>query len=94
MDFFDRIFTSWRYYSFGQERYEKYMGNLFVTNLLRLRRVNVIIAIAVACFLVYPLIKMKFFMAGVYLAVALVALLLTVYANYKMQVVQASIRFI
>jgi diguanylate cyclase (GGDEF)-like protein len=94
MNIIHKVFSPWQYYSFGQERYDEYMGNLFVSNLLRLRQVNVIIAIVVGSFSLYPLITMQFFMAGVYLAVALAALLLAAYANYKMQVVQASNRFI
>jgi diguanylate cyclase (GGDEF)-like protein len=94
MNIIDKVFYPWQYYSFGQERYDEYMGNLFVSNLLRLRQVNMIIAIVVGACSLYPLIKMQFFMAGVYLVVAVVALLLAAYANYKMQVVQASNRFI
>jgi diguanylate cyclase (GGDEF)-like protein len=70
------------------------MKNLFVHNLMRLRQVNVIIAIVVGVFSLYPLIRLDLVTTGIYLAVALVALLLSLYSNYKMQVAQQNNRFI
>jgi diguanylate cyclase (GGDEF)-like protein len=70
------------------------MKNLFVHNLMMLRQINLIIAVVVGSFSVYPFIKLDLITAGIHLAVALVALLLSLYSNYKMQVAQQSNRFI
>jgi diguanylate cyclase (GGDEF)-like protein len=83
-----KLINFWRYYGFGPEQYHACMKNLFVHNLMRLRQVNIIIAIVVGAFSIYPLIKLDFLTVGIYLAVALVALLLSFYSNYKMQVAQ------
>jgi diguanylate cyclase (GGDEF)-like protein len=84
-----KMFYSWRYYGFGKERYYGCIGNLFVHNLIRLRQVNVVISIIIGSFSLFPLLVRKnFVMAGVYLAVALIALFIFVYSHYMMQKAQ------
>jgi diguanylate cyclase (GGDEF)-like protein len=71
------------------------MGSLFVNNLERLRQVNSAISIAVGIYSLYSLLVSKnIFSAGVYFAMALVALFIAVYSNYKMQIAQKNNRFI
>jgi diguanylate cyclase (GGDEF)-like protein len=90
-----KFIFSWQYYGFGPEQYHACMKTLFVHNLTRLRQVNVIIAIVVGSFSLYPLLlNLDFFTAGIYLASALVALFHSLYTNYKMQVAQQNNRFI
>jgi diguanylate cyclase (GGDEF)-like protein len=89
-----KLIGFWHYYGFGTEQYHACMKNLFIHNLTRLRQINLIIAIVVGAFSVYPLIKLDFLTLGIYLVVALVALLLSVYSNYKMQVAQQNNRFL
>jgi len=80
------FFYSWRYYTFGQKDYKDTMGNLFGNNLLTLYRVNIAMASFVGAFSLYPVISEKdFISAGVYLLSALIALLLALYCNYKLQ---------
>jgi diguanylate cyclase (GGDEF)-like protein len=71
------------------------MNNMFSNNLLSLRQANTIIAIFAGCFALHPIfIEKNFLIAGVYAAVAIFALLLTAYVNYKMQTSYGSNRLI
>jgi diguanylate cyclase (GGDEF)-like protein len=71
------------------------MDSLFVHNLLRLRQINVVISIAVGSLALYSLIIDKnVFSAGIYIAVSIIAMLIAVYSNYKMQIAQKSNRSI
>jgi len=71
------------------------MSNVFNNNLLSLRQANTIFAIFAGGFSLYPIfIEKNFLMAGVYLLTALIALLLAIYSNYKMQTSYENIRFI
>jgi len=85
----------WRYYTFGRERYEETIGNLFSNNLRSLYQINTAMAIIAGAFTLYPVIMERdFFSAGVYLLSALIALFLAIYSNYKMQKDSDNNRFI
>ena len=89
------LLYSWRYCTFGREQYEVTMGNMFNNNLLSLSKVNTVFAIFVGAFSLYPIISERdFISAGVYLLSALIALLLSLYSNYKMQKEHDNNRFI
>jgi diguanylate cyclase (GGDEF)-like protein len=86
---------SWRYYTFGRDKYEETIGNLFSNNLVSLCKTNTAIAIFVGAFSIYPVISERNFLsAGIYLLSALIALLLAIYSNYKMQKQSDNNRFI
>jgi len=86
---------SWRYYSLGKEHYYEAMKKIFLNNLLSLRQANTIVAVFAACFSLASLIIEKDIVkAGVCFGAALVALLLAIYTNYKMQTVFINNRFI
>jgi len=89
------FFYSWRFYTFGRERYQECMNNLFSNNLLSLRQVNVIIAVFMGSFALYPVFFEKDLKtAGICLLSIIVAVLLAFYANYKIQTSQVTNRFI
>ena len=89
------LLHSWRYYTFGRDQYEKTIGNLFSSNLVSLCQVNTAMAIFTGAFSLYPIISEKnFISAGVYLFSALIALLLAIYSNFKMQKEHDNNRFI
>jgi diguanylate cyclase (GGDEF)-like protein len=92
---------SWRYYSLGKEHYHESMKKIFLNNLLSLRQANTIVAVFAACFALVSLIgvfglpiEVNFIKAGICFTAALVALMLTIYTNYKMQTVFMNNRFI
>ncbi|MDR1838375.1 MAG: GGDEF domain-containing protein [Treponema sp.] len=71
------------------------MSNLLSNNLFSLRQVNIIIAIFMGSFALYPIFFEKsLFTAGICLLSILIALLLAFYANFKVQTSQVSDRFI
>jgi len=85
----------WRFYTFGREQYQECMGNLFLNNLLSLRKVNTVIAVLTALSSIYPLlIERNFIKVYVFLFVAAVALFISLYAHYKIQTALANIRSI
>jgi len=85
----------WRYYTFTREQYEETMGNLFSNNLLSLCHTNTAMAVIAGAFSLYPIIaERNFLSAGVYLLSALIALVLAIYSNYKMQKQHDNNRFI
>jgi diguanylate cyclase (GGDEF)-like protein len=100
------FFNTWRYYSFGKEQYQECMGKVFVNNLNSLRQVNFIIAVFAAVFSLFPIFfemdiinkgvsyGRPFINAIVYLSTALIALLLGIYINYKMQTTIVGNKFI
>jgi len=82
----NNLLNSWRFYTFGQKEYKETMGNLFSNNLRSLYLANTAMAVFVGCFSVYPVISERdFISAGVYLLSALIALLVSIYSNYKLQ---------
>jgi len=85
----------WRFYTFGREQYSECINKLFSNNLLSLRQTNNIIAIGVTIFSAFPIIyERDFIKAGVYLLVALIALLISLYSNYLMQQINVKNRAI
>jgi diguanylate cyclase (GGDEF)-like protein len=63
------------------------MSKLFISNLYNLRQANTIVSIFAACYSLVPiLIEKNFLSFAVCAATALIALLLGLYTNYKMQV--------
>jgi diguanylate cyclase (GGDEF)-like protein len=89
------LYNSWRYYSYGREQYNKSMSKVFNSNLQSLRDCNKIVAIFVGCCSFIPIVfENDIRKAGIFLAVALIAFLLSAYTNYKMQVEFVNNQFI
>jgi diguanylate cyclase (GGDEF)-like protein len=86
-----KFLYTWRFYSFGREQYQECMNNIFNNNLLNLRHGNCIVAIFIACFAFFPIVfqhnfqREGFIKAGIYIGVALIAIIISFYANYQMQ---------
>ncbi|MCL2764043.1 MAG: GGDEF domain-containing protein [Treponema sp.] len=81
-----KFLYTWRFYSFGREQYQECMNNIFNNNLLNLRQGNLVVAAFIACFSFYPLlIENSILKTGIYLGVALIALMLSFYSNYLLQ---------
>ncbi|MCL2441901.1 MAG: GGDEF domain-containing protein [Treponema sp.] len=90
-----KFLYSWRFYSFGREQYQECMGNIFSNNLLNLRHGNSIIAIFACCFAFFPIVFEKDILkAGIFLGVALIALLISFYSNFLMQQINIKRRVI
>ncbi|MDR0475245.1 MAG: GGDEF domain-containing protein [Treponema sp.] len=86
---------SWRYYSFGKERYHECLSKILINNLQNLRQANTIAAIFAGCFSLLSLIVEKDLLkAGICLGVTVIALLFSAFINYKMQTVFVNNRFI
>jgi len=94
---------TWRYYSLGKENYYASMKKIFLNNLLSLRQANTIVAIFAGCFALASFIPLfvkntsiegSLSKAGICFAAALIALMLVIYTNYKMQTVFMNNRFI
>jgi diguanylate cyclase (GGDEF)-like protein len=62
------------------------MGKIFIRNLNSLRQANTIAAVLAGCYSIVPMVVDKNFgKAGMYLATAIIALVLSLFTNYKMQ---------
>jgi len=87
---------SWRFYSFGREQYQECMNNVVLNNnLLNLRQLNIIVAIFAGTLSLIPIItELDFLKAGIYIGVAVIALLISFYANFVMQQINVSKRVI
>jgi len=86
---------TWRYYSLGKEHYFESMKKIFLNNLLSLRQANTIVAVFAGCFaLVSLMIERDIIKASICFAAAVIALMLVIYTNYKMQTVFMNNRFI
>ncbi|MDR2942058.1 MAG: GGDEF domain-containing protein [Treponema sp.] len=81
------FFYKWRFYSLGREEYAECMNKLFINNLYNLRQVNTIVAVFAGIYSLVPILYERDLINGaVCIATALIALLLGLYTNYKMQV--------
>ena len=90
-----KFLYSWRFYTFGREKYQECINDLFSNNLLGLRQANTIFAVFVGIFSLFPIIYQRnFITAGIYLLSALVAMILAMYSNYKMQISSENNKFI
>jgi diguanylate cyclase (GGDEF)-like protein len=95
MLFFNKMLFSWRYYSYGPEQYKEYINRLFINNLSTLREISKIVAIILICFIAFPIFYEKNYINALfYLSFAVIAFVLSYYANYKMQTTVVSNRFI
>jgi diguanylate cyclase (GGDEF)-like protein len=89
------FFYSWRFYSFGREQYGECMNKLFINNLYNLRQSNTIVAIFAGVYSLVPIFLEKDYISGaVCIVTALIALLLSLYTNYKMQVAIVNDKFV
>jgi len=71
------------------------MNNVFNNNLLNIRHANTIVAIFAACFAFFPMVfEQDIFKSGIYLGVAFIAILISFYANYLMQLINVKKRVI
>jgi diguanylate cyclase (GGDEF)-like protein len=87
--------NTWRYYSFGRERYYEVMNKVFISNLNSLRQANTLVAVFLAFFTVFPIFYAKnYFTAVICFGVAFIAFLFSIYLNYKMQTTIVTNRFI
>jgi len=91
-----KFLYSWRFYSFGREQYQECMNSVFNNNLLNLRHGNAILAIFAVCFSFFPIVFEGFniLKAGVFIGVAVIALLISLMANYLMQLINVKKRAI
>jgi len=88
-------FYLWRFYTFGREQYQECMNHLFLSNLLSLRKASFMTAVGVGLSSIYPmLIENNIVKMGIYLAVAIIALLVFLYSYYKTQTALISTRSI
>jgi len=95
MSFIKKILFSWRYYSYGPEQYNEYIGRLFINNLSTLRQMSKIVAIALLCFIIFPVFYEKNYINALFnLLFVVIALALSYYTDYKMQTAIVSNRFI
>jgi len=95
MSFINKLVFSWLYYSYGPEQYNEYINRLFINNLSTLRQISKIVAIIFVCFTAFPVFYEKDYINALfYLFFAVIALVLSYYANYKMQTTVVSNRFI
>jgi diguanylate cyclase (GGDEF)-like protein len=89
------FFYSWRFYSFGREQYGECMNKLFINNLYNLRQSNTIVAVFAGVYSIVPILFEKDLISGaVCITSALIALLLGLYTNYKMQVTIVNDKFV
>jgi len=101
------ILNSWRYYSFGEKEYRECMGNIFTNNLLSLFQANTIFAVFAGCFTVINFIMENNILrtgfsesikwstnTSIYLATAVLAFLIGLYTNYKMQTEHVDNKFV
>ncbi|MCL2720063.1 MAG: diguanylate cyclase [Treponema sp.] len=92
-----KFIYNWRFYSFGREQYQECMSNIvFNNNLLGLRQLNIFVAVIAGCLSLIPILAENgnFLKAGIYLAVGLIALLISFYANFIMQQINVNNRII
>ena len=76
----------WRFYSFGREQYQECLNKMFFTNLLSLRNASQILAIFAGVFAFFPfLVENNIFKMTVYLSVAAIGVLFSLFSNYLMQ---------
>jgi diguanylate cyclase (GGDEF)-like protein len=86
--------NTWRYYSFGREHYYECMNKIFINNLQSLRQANTIAAVFAGFFAILSIIvERDISKAGVCFAVAIIALSLAFFTNYKMQTIYVNNRF-
>ncbi|MDR0302868.1 MAG: GGDEF domain-containing protein [Treponema sp.] len=79
-----KLLHNWRYYGFEEEQYHENMEKVFNNNLRGLCRLNMIAAIFMACFSIYPMMfEHKILKACIYLFAAAVALALFIFSTYK-----------
>jgi diguanylate cyclase (GGDEF)-like protein len=89
------LFYSLRFYSIGREQYSECMNKVFSNNLLNLRQANIIVAIFVSLFSLFPiLVEKNILKMFVYLAVAAIAIIIAVICNYNLQKINVSEKFI
>jgi diguanylate cyclase (GGDEF)-like protein len=89
------MFYSWRFYSLGREQYSENMNKVFSNNLLSLRNANTVVIIFAGLLSLFPLIVQKdLFNMGICLAVALIALILSIVSNYNLQKINVDDKFI
>ena len=91
-----KFLYSWRFYSYGREQYQECMNNVFNNNLLNLRHGNAIVAIFAVCFAFFPIVfeDRDFIKAGIFVGVAIIAGLISLVANYLMQLINVKKRAI
>jgi len=80
------IYYSWRFYTLGREQYYECMNKVFTNNLYNLRQSNMVVAIFVGVFSLFPIFYDRDIVKSIiYLSIALIALLLVWITNYMMQ---------
>jgi diguanylate cyclase (GGDEF)-like protein len=93
--FIRNILYLWRFYSLGREQYSECINKVFSNNLLNLRQTNIIVAIFVGFFSLFPiLVEKDFFKMLVYFGVAAIAVIIAVICNYNLQKINVSEKFI
>jgi diguanylate cyclase (GGDEF)-like protein len=89
------MFYSWRFYSLGREQYSENMNKVFSNNLLNLRNANTVVIVFAGLLSLFPLIVQKDLLnMGICLAVAIIALILSIVSNYNLQKINVDDKFI
>jgi len=84
-----KFLYNWQFYSYGHEQYQICMNNAFVSNLQSLRQGNTLVAVFSVLYAFVPIIAgdFKLFKIIFCLIVAVIALLISLYANYVTQLI-------
>jgi len=90
-----KSYYTWRYYSLGKEHYYECINNMFLSNLRGLCQANILTAVFAGCYSIFSIaIEKDITKAIICLASALIAVILAVYTNYKMQTQFVNSRFV
>jgi diguanylate cyclase (GGDEF)-like protein len=74
----------WRWYTLGREQYQECIIKTFSNNIYSLRQSNIVVTVFGCLFALYPLfIEHKLLKGSIYLATAVIALVLAIFANHK-----------
>jgi diguanylate cyclase (GGDEF)-like protein len=82
-----KFLYNWQFYSYGREQYQECMNNAFINNLQSVGQGNTLVAVFVVLYAFIPVIAgdINFFKIGFCIAIAVVAILISWYANFVMQ---------
>jgi len=84
-----KFLYNWQFYSYGREQYQECMNNAFVNNLQSVRQGNTLVAVFTILYAFVPIIAgdINFFKIGFCVVIAAIAILISLYANYVMQLI-------
>jgi len=90
-----KSYYTWRYFSLGKEHYYECINNIFLSNLRGLCQANILTAVFAVCYSIVSIaIERDITKAIICLAAAVIAVILAIYTNYKMQTQFMNSRFV